>query len=129
MVFHGRIQRGGGGAWVPENHKNIGFLCNTDPDPLKSQSFQASIQCLATIGPPAKRYFTGGSMMAHLHRYLYPLSTHQLKNVIKFGPPLKKLYGSTHGSLFSRFLIWQSCFWQSFCFGIEGWLPCLPNCI
>ena len=32
--------------------------------------------------------------------YLDPLSPHQLKkNIIKFGPPLTKLSGSTHGSL------------------------------
>ena len=35
---HGRFQRGGGqGAWIPmKNHKNIGFLCNNGPDPLKN---------------------------------------------------------------------------------------------
>ena len=40
--------RGGGG-------QNIGFLCNTAVRTLeKSQSYQASIQCWAIIGPPAK---------------------------------------------------------------------------
>ena len=37
--------------------------------------------------------------MAHLLRYLDPLSPHQLKNYfffIKFGPPLTKLSGSAH---------------------------------
>ena len=41
-TFHARIQTGGGGGGgqgvrphPPENHKNIGFLSNTDPDPLK----------------------------------------------------------------------------------------------
>ena len=35
---HGRIQRGGKGLRAPalKNHKNIGFLCNTGPDPLKN---------------------------------------------------------------------------------------------
>ena len=36
--LHGLIQRGGGGAGVPEplkNHKNIGFISNTGPDLLK----------------------------------------------------------------------------------------------
>ena len=36
-VLHGRIQRGGDrGSGPPENHKNIGFLCNTGPGPLKN---------------------------------------------------------------------------------------------
>ena len=38
-----------------KNHKNIGFPSNTCPDPLKSHSYQASIQCWAIIGTPAKR--------------------------------------------------------------------------
>ena len=33
----------------PKNHKNIGFSSNTGPDPLKNCSYQASIQCWATI--------------------------------------------------------------------------------
>ena len=49
---------GGQGSGPPlKNHKNIGFHSNTVPDSLKkSQSYQASIQCWATIAPPAKRY-------------------------------------------------------------------------
>ena len=38
LVFHGWIQRGGQGVRTPpplKNHKNIGFLSNTGPDPLK----------------------------------------------------------------------------------------------
>ena len=33
------------------NHKSVGFLSNTGPDPLsvKSQSYKASIQCWANI--------------------------------------------------------------------------------
>ena len=37
--IHGRIQRGGGDPDPPENHKNIGFLSNTGPDPLKNHSY------------------------------------------------------------------------------------------
>ena len=49
---------GGAGSADPhlENHKNIGFLRNIDPDPLKSQSHRVSIQCWAIIGMPAKRH-------------------------------------------------------------------------
>ena len=34
---HGRIQRGGQGVRTPlKNHKKLGFLSNTGPDPLKN---------------------------------------------------------------------------------------------
>ena len=59
-VMHGSI----GGPDPPplKNHKNIGFLSNTGPDPLKKNSFQVSIQCWAIIGTPAKRHFNGVSL-------------------------------------------------------------------
>ena len=41
-----------------KNHKNIGFLSNTGPDPLKNHK-AASIQCWAIIGLPAKRLLNG----------------------------------------------------------------------
>ena len=63
LIYHVRIQRGGTGGPDPlENYKNIGFLSNTCPDPLKSQRYQVSIQCLAIIGPPAKRHLNGVSL-------------------------------------------------------------------
>ena len=39
------------------NHKNIGFLSDTGPDPLKNH--KATIQCWAIIGTPAKRNLNG----------------------------------------------------------------------
>ena len=56
--MHGRIRREGGGGAIRDpdplnNHKNIGSLSNTGPEPLKNQ---ASIQCWAIIRPPAKRH-------------------------------------------------------------------------
>ena len=66
IAVHSRIQRGGGegagGPDPPENHKNIGFPSNIGLDPLKSQSYQANIQCWAIIVLPAKRYQNGGSL-------------------------------------------------------------------
>ena len=50
----------GGGAGGLDNCEAIGFLSNTDPDPL--ENYQA--QCWATIGPPAKHLFAGGPIMA-----------------------------------------------------------------
>ena len=35
----------------PGKLQNIGFLNKTGPDPLQSQSYKASIQCLAIDGP------------------------------------------------------------------------------
>ena len=40
-----------------KNHKNIGFLSNSGPDPLK-----ISIQCWAIISTPAKRHLNGVSL-------------------------------------------------------------------
>ena len=64
---HARIKRvGDRGSGMPiENHKNIGFLRKTDPDPLKKhKAFKASIKCWAIIGTPAKWRFAGGSIIA-----------------------------------------------------------------
>ena len=44
QIAHGRIQRG------------------TDPIPLKSQSYQASIRCWDISGTPAKRHLNGVSL-------------------------------------------------------------------
>ena len=55
---------GGQGVLTPlKNHNNIGFPSNIDPDPLKSQSYQASIQWWAIIDTPAKRHFNCVSLM------------------------------------------------------------------
>ena len=62
---------GGGGAGVPDppppeksqKHRASQQHCRVWPDPLKiSQSHQASIQCWANIGTPAKRHLNGVSL-------------------------------------------------------------------
>ena len=80
--IHAQIQRGQGGQTPSlKNHKNIGLLRNTGPDPLKSQSYQASIQCWAIIGLPARRRFASGLIMAPALSGIWILSPpHQLKN-------------------------------------------------
>ena len=56
---------GGGdrGSGPPlENYKNIGFLSNIEPDPLKITKLPVPIQhiqCWAIIGTPAKRHLNG----------------------------------------------------------------------
>ena len=90
---------GGGGAGGPDrtppplkNHKYIGFLSNTGPDPLNNHSYPASIQFLAIIGTLEKRHFAGGPMMALLLWFLEPPSPHQLKAVFcQIGPLLMNL--------------------------------------
>ena len=57
----------GGGAGGPDpppplkNHKDIGFLSQTDPDPLKNHKKAANP---AFIGTPVKRYLNGDSLEA-----------------------------------------------------------------
>ena len=86
--------RGGQGVRTPlKNHKNIGFSSNTGPDPLKNRSYQASIQCWAIIGTPAKRH----SGIAYSGTWILPpLINTKKNNVVKVGPPLTKLSGSAH---------------------------------
>ena len=51
---------GGTGGRDPspfENHKAISFLSNNSPDPLETQSYEGSIQCLVIIDPPEKHHF------------------------------------------------------------------------
>ena len=43
-------------------HKNIGFLSNTGPDPLKNHKATKPATMLAIIGPPAKRHLNGVSL-------------------------------------------------------------------
>ena len=52
-----------------ENYKNIGFLCNTGPDPLKITKLPSQHSMLGHHGPasemPFKLYFAGGPLMAY----------------------------------------------------------------
>ena len=47
-----------------KNHKNIGFLSNTGPDPLKIlKATKPAFQCWAIIGLPTKPHFNGVSLV------------------------------------------------------------------
>ena len=93
--------RGGGRGSGPtlKNHKNIGFPSNTGPyPPEKSQSYKASIQCRAIIGLPALMAFcwrANDGRFTVVFGSSIPSSTK--KKVIKFGPPLTKISGSSLG--------------------------------
>ena len=74
----------------PENHKNIWYRSNTVPE--KSQSYQASIQCWAIIGTPAKRHLNGVSLAGRrwsADSGIWILSS--LPKNISIGSPLTKL--------------------------------------
>ena len=72
-VCHERIQMGGGGAGVQtfppslENYKNIGFLSNTSPDPLKNHKASNPAFNVGHHQPasetPFKWRFAGGPLM------------------------------------------------------------------
>ena len=96
--------RGGTGVPDPlplENHRNIGFPSNIDPDSLKIlQSYQASIQCWVIMGPPAKRYSMAFYWRTDDGPFIVMFGNsipHQLKKkkLIELGPPLT-LSGSAH---------------------------------
>ena len=80
--------------------------------PLKSQSYQSSIQCWAIIGPPAKRHLNGVSMAGRCWHS---------KSGIWILPPLiklKKRYQSwipSDKTFWFKHLFW--CSWKSF------WIP------
>ena len=94
---------GGYGVRTPslKNDKNIGFLSNIGPDPLKNHkatkpAFNLDHHRHASE-TPFKWRFAGGPMMARLLWYIDPISPDQLKkNVVKVGPPLTTLSGSAH---------------------------------
>ena len=72
---------GGGGQGVRtpplKNHKAIGFLSNTGPDPLKNHKATKPNSMLGHHRPasetPFKWRFTGALMMVHFKWYLDPL--------------------------------------------------------
>ena len=86
---------GGRGSGLPlKNHKNIGFSSNTGPDPLKNRK---ATKPAFIVGPSSARQRNAddGPLIVVLGSSL-PSSTK--KNIVKVGPPLTKLSGSTHVS-------------------------------
>ena len=74
-LAHVRIQWGGQGVQTTQkNHKNVGFLSNTGPDPLKSTRLPSQHSMLDHHRPasetPFKWCFAGGPMMARFYWYL-----------------------------------------------------------
>ena len=88
-MHHARIQRGDRGSRPPlpplKNHKNIGYLSNTGPDPLKNHK--------ATNGGPLRA------------RLSSPPPSSTKKNLVKVRPHLTKLPGSAHVHMISGVIL------------------------
>ena len=96
---------GGTGGPDPLKITKIGFLNNTDPDPLKNHKATCT-KPEFNVGPSFKWRFAGGPMMTRLAWYLDPSSPSSTKKTtnpppppVKIGPPLTKLSGSAHGEI------------------------------
>ena len=90
--------------------KNIGFLSNTGPDPLRITKLPIQHLMVGHHRPvsetPLKWRLAGGPLMARLKWYLDPSSPHQTKKntkIVKIGPLLTKLPRSAHASVFICF--------------------------
>ena len=96
--YHRRIKRGWQGGRIPlKNKKNIGFLRNTNPDPLKNHR---ATKPAFNVGPSSARqrnviWADDGPFIAVFGSSI-PYSTKKWI-VIKVGPsPVTKLSGSAH---------------------------------
>ena len=85
----------------PENHKNIEYLSNTGPDPLKFSKLPSQHSTLGHYRHPSetpfKWRFAGVPMMARFCD-IWILSPLKRCQSCRVGPPLTKLSGSAHGS-------------------------------
>ena len=148
--IHGRIQRGGTGGPdsptppppppppPPKNHKNIGFLCNSGPDPLKNHK-ATNLKPAFNVRPSsarqpnailmAFRWLADDGPFIAVFGSSIPLSTRK-KLVIKFGPPLKK--SSVHVIYTDNWIMFQSIMSPPFRVGRHIVFPqasvCLSDC-
>ena len=110
-IYIGRSHAGQGSRGPdllpPENHKNIEYLSNTGPDPLKFSKLPSQHSTLGHHRHPSetpfKWRFAGGPMMARFCDIwiLSPLKKRKRKKrcqSCRVGSPLTKLSGSAHGS-------------------------------
>ena len=77
LAHHTWIQRGDRGSGSPmKNHKNIGFLSNIGPDPLKIRKLPSqhsmSGHYQSSSEMPFKWHFAGGPMMVRKYWHLDP---------------------------------------------------------
>ena len=102
---HGWTQRGETGGPPLKNYKNIGFLSNTGPEPLKTNP----IQCWAIIDPPAKRHLNCVSLAGRWWptfsgiQILPPLLSekrNKKKRCQRWTPSGNFFFGSAHESSF-----------------------------
>ena len=72
-----------------KNHKNIGFLSNTGPDPQKNHK---ATKPVFNVGPPS----AGRCIAQHIMVFGTSLPSSTKKIVVKIGATLKKLPASAH---------------------------------
>ena len=88
---------GTGGPYTPpplKYQRNIGFLAILDRIPCNFQNFQsyqASIQCWANTGPPAKRHLSSSARQGNLMAFRWRAGDGPLLVVFGFSLPLKTL--------------------------------------
>ena len=88
---------GTGGPDPLENYKNIGFLSNTGPDPLKITKLPIQRSMLDNHRPASETPFKlAFRWPANSGIWILSLLIKLKKNVVKVGPPLTKLSGSVH---------------------------------
>ena len=106
---HGRIQRGKAGGPdlpppPPRNHKAIGCLSNTGPDPLKNHkatkpalTVRSSSACQRNSIPFKWLFAFWPALSGNWILSTPPPPLQLKKDVVRVGPPLTKLSGSAHG--------------------------------
>ena len=117
-LVHVQIQKGDRESEPPPPPpppiKNIGFLSNTGPYPLKkAQSYQASTQCWAIIGPPAKRHLMAFLWRADDGPLLVPIGSSFLSSKKKKRKKKEKeknfTFQSKSNSISMKFMNQQNC--------------------
>ena len=111
--MHARIQRGWQGVRTHpplKNYKNIGFLSNTGPDPLKLTKLPSQHSMLGHHRHASETPFNGVSLAGRwwpVYICIWIIhSLHQQKKNVNVRPPLTKLSGSAHEKYPSG---WLSC--------------------
>ena len=99
VTYMGGFRGGTGGLDPLENYKNIGFLSNTCPDPLKNhKAIKPAFNAEPSSARQRNAIFTIradiGPLLTVFKSSLTPKKGK--KNIDRVGPPLAKLSGSAH---------------------------------
>ena len=124
------VSKGGTGGPDPaEKSQNIGLnSSNTGPDPLKNHSYQASIQCWAIIGRPAKRHLMAFGWWADDGPFIVEfgssLPSSTKKNLSKVDPLWQNFLDPCMFMLSQQCPVWSrglSCWLHVHCMSCSTW--------